>query len=159
MHHHDTYVYLHVRINVASATHICCLQYRFCFHVQNDDKDFGLYMLHAGAHAAKITFTNNCPYTVWPGTLTSDQKPQLSTTGFELASTASSAIDVQAPWKGRFWARTLCSTDSSGRFSCATAECSSGQVSCNGNGAVPPASLVEINIAADGGMDFYDVSY
>ena len=34
----------------------------------------------------------------------------------------------------------------------------SGQVSCNGNGAVPPASLVEINIAADGGMDFYDVS-
>ena len=158
MHHHVTYVYLNVRINVASATYICCLQHRFCFHVQNDDKDFGLYMLHAGAHSAKITFTNNCPYTVWPGTLTSDQKPQLSTTGFELASTASSAIDVQAPWKGRFWARTLCSTDSSGRFSCATAECSSGQVSCNGNGAVPPASLVEINIAADGGMDFYDVS-
>ncbi|XP_075660731.1 thaumatin-like protein 1 [Castanea sativa] len=112
----------------------------------------------SGAHSARITFTNNCPYTVWPGTLTSDQKPQLSTTGFELASMASSAIDVQAPWKGRFWARTLCSTDSSGRFRCATAECSSGQVSCNGNGAVPPASLVEINIAADGGMDFYDVS-
>ncbi|KAL4605618.1 hypothetical protein ACB092_09G042700 [Castanea dentata] len=91
-------------------------------------------MLHAGVHSARITFTNNCPYMVWPGTLTLDQKPQLSTTGFELASTAS------------------------GRFSCATAKCSFGQVSCNGNGAVPPASLVEINIAADGGMDFYDVS-
>ena len=61
-----------------------------------------MYMLHAGTHAASITFTNNCPYTVWPGTLTFDQKPQLSTTGFELASTASSVIDVQAPWKGRF---------------------------------------------------------
>ena len=28
----------------------------------------------------------------------------------------------------------------------------------SGNGAIPPATLVEINIAADGGMDFYDVS-
>ncbi|KAK9985648.1 hypothetical protein SO802_030599 [Lithocarpus litseifolius] len=77
---------------------------------------------------------------------------------FLSASKASSAIDVQAPWEGQFWARTQCSTDSMGRFSCATAECSSGQVSRNGNGAVPPASLVEINIAASGGMDYYDVS-
>ncbi|KAM3737211.1 hypothetical protein ACB098_09G038500 [Castanea mollissima] len=65
---------------------------------------------------------------------------------------------VQAPWKGRFWARTLCSTDSTGKFSCATAECSSGQVSCNGNGAVSPASLAEINITDNSGMDYFDVS-
>ena len=77
-------------------------------------------------------------------------KPQLSTIGFELASKASSEIDVQAPWEGRFWARIQCSTNSMGRFSCATAECSSSQVSCNGNGAVPPASLVEINIKTSG---------
>ncbi|KAB1221186.1 Thaumatin-like protein 1 [Morella rubra] len=110
------------------------------------------------AHCAKITFTNNCPNTIWPGTLTADQKPQLSTTGFELASKASSSVDIQAPWIGRFWARTGCSTDASGKFSCATADCASGQVACNGNGAIPPASLVEINIAANGGQDFYDVS-
>nr|P84334.2 RecName: Full=Thaumatin-like protein; Short=CdTLP [Senna didymobotrya] len=35
---------------------------------------------------ATITFTNKCTRTVWPGTLTGDQKPQLSKTGFELAS-------------------------------------------------------------------------
>ncbi|XP_065618824.1 thaumatin-like protein 1 [Quercus suber] len=109
-------------------------------------------------HAARITFTNNCAYTIWPGTLTSAQKPQLSTTGFELASKASSAIDVPSPWEGRFWARAQCSTDSMGTFSCATAECSTGQVTCNGNSAIPPASLVEIFIAASGGMDYYDVS-
>ncbi|KAL4605633.1 hypothetical protein ACB092_09G044000 [Castanea dentata] len=110
-----------------------------------------------GAHSAKITFTNNCPRTIWPGTLTSDQKPQLPNTGFELASKASLALDVQAPWKGRFWARTRCTTNS-GKFTCETADCSTGQVACNGNGAIPPASLVEINIAANRGMDFYDVS-
>ncbi|GMY24965.1 thaumatin-like protein 1 [Fagus crenata] len=112
----------------------------------------------SGAHSARITFTNNCPRTIWPGTLTSDQKPQLSNTGFELASKASLSLDVRAPWKGRFWARTRCSTDSSGKFTCLIADCSTGQVACNGNGAIPPASLVEINIAANGGMDYYDVS-
>jgi hypothetical protein len=113
--------------------------------------------MHAGSHAARITFTNNCPKTIWPATLTSDQKPQLSTTGFELASKASRSIDVQAPWKGRFWARTGCTTNA-GKFTCETADCGSGQVTCNGNGGAPPASLVEINIAANGGKDFYDVS-
>ena len=130
----------------------------FVFHVRKGDNEFGLYILYAGVDSTRITFTNNCPFNVWPGTLTADQKPQLSTTGFELASKQYFSLDVQSPWKGRFWARTLCSTDSTGRFSCATAECSSGQVSCNGNGAIPPASLLEINIAPDGGMDYYDVS-
>ena len=116
------------------------------------------FVFHVGAHSARITFTNNCPRTIWPGTLTSDQKPQLSNTGFELASKASLSLDVQAPWKGRFWARTRCSTDNSGKFTCLTADCSTGQVACNSNGAIPPASLVEINIAANGGMDYYDVS-
>ncbi|XP_021833998.1 thaumatin-like protein 1 [Prunus avium] len=51
-----------------------------------------------------------------------------------------------------------CSTDASGKFTCATADCGSGQVSCNGNDAVPPATLVEITIAPNGGQDFYDVS-
>ncbi|KAG2667209.1 hypothetical protein I3760_15G101900 [Carya illinoinensis] len=112
-----------------------------------------------GVQSARITFTNNCPNSVWPGTLTSDQKPQLSTTGFELASKASTQIDVQAPWKGRFWARTGCSTDALGRFSCAIADCASGQVACNGNGAIPPASLVEINMVENSGQDyFYDIS-
>ncbi|KAK4583061.1 hypothetical protein RGQ29_026010 [Quercus rubra] len=70
----------------------------------------------SGAHSAKITFTNNCPRTIWPGTLALDQKPQLSKTGFE-----------------------------------------TGQVTCNGNPAILPASLVEISIAGRGGIDFYDV--
>ncbi|KAM4106926.1 hypothetical protein ACJW30_04G100000 [Castanea mollissima] len=112
----------------------------------------------SGSHSARITFTNNCLNTVWPATLTADQRPQLSSTGFELSSKASLSLDAPPLWRGRIWARTECSTDNCGKFTCATAECSTGQVACNGNGAKPPASLVEIFIAADGGQDFYDVS-
>ena len=85
-------------------------------------------MLHAGAHSARITFTNNCLNTVWPGTLTADNQPQLSNTGFELSSKASLSLDAPPLWKGWFWARTECSTDYSRKFTCATAECGTGQV-------------------------------
>ncbi|KAM2435986.1 hypothetical protein PS1_025874 [Malus domestica] len=115
-------------------------------------------LFFSGAHAAKITFTNNCPNTVWPATLTTNQKPQLSLTGFELASKISRSVNVPSSWSGRFWARTRCTTDSAGKFSCETADCGSGQVACNGTGGAPPATLVEITIAENGGQDFYDVS-
>ncbi|XP_016652326.1 PREDICTED: thaumatin-like protein 1 [Prunus mume] len=115
-------------------------------------------LFFSGAHAAKITFKNKCSYTVWPGTLTGDQKPQLPLTGFKLATGISRSVDAPSPWSGRFFGRTRCSTDASGKFTCATADCGSGQVSCNGNGAAPPATLVEITIAENGGQDFYDVS-
>ncbi|XP_048439971.1 PR5-like receptor kinase isoform X3 [Pyrus x bretschneideri] len=115
-------------------------------------------LFFSGAHAAKMTFTNNCPNTVWPATLTSGQKPQLSTTGFKLASQASQSMDAPSPWSGRLWARTRCSTNATGKFSCETADCGSGQVACNGAYAVTPTTLVEITIAENGGQDFYDVS-
>ncbi|XP_059462661.1 thaumatin-like protein 1 [Corylus avellana] len=108
-----------------------------------------------GAHSATITVTNNCPSTIWLGDLTSAQQPQLSNTGFELASTS---LNVPTPWNGRFWARTRCSIDGSGKFTCATTDCGSSQVSCNGNGAAPPTSLVEITITPSGRQDFYDIN-
>ncbi|CAL2272110.1 unnamed protein product [Prunus armeniaca] len=61
------------------------------------------------------------------------------------------------------WGRPHCPShkylrDVSGKFVCATADCASGQVTCNGAGAIPPATLAEFNIPAGGGQDFYDVS-
>ncbi|KAH1137008.1 hypothetical protein AAZX31_10G057200 [Glycine max] len=108
------------------------------------------------AQGATVTFTNNCQYTVWPGTLTGDQNPQLSTTGFELAPGGTNSVNIPSPWSGRFWARTGCSNN--GGFTCDTGDCASGQVECNGAGAIPPATLVEITVAPNGGQDFYDVS-
>ncbi|CAI0469340.1 unnamed protein product [Linum tenue] len=114
-----------------------------------------------GAEPMTLTFRNNCPYTVWPGTLTGGGSTQLSTTGFVLASKASFRIDDVPPnWSsGRLWARTHCTNDSStGKFVCLTGDCASGQVQCNGAGAIPPASLVEFTLNGSGGLDFYDVS-
>ncbi|XP_055961490.1 thaumatin-like protein 1 [Mercurialis annua] len=111
----------------------------------------------AYSHAATFTFTNNCPYTVWPGALTGSGSP-LPSTGFELASKASSDLTIPAPWSGRIWARSGCTTDPSGKFTCATADCGSGQIPCNGAGAIPPASLAEFTLAPNSGTDFYDIS-
>ncbi|THU69229.1 hypothetical protein C4D60_Mb08t12210 [Musa balbisiana] len=61
-------------------------------------------------------------------------------------------------WGGRLWARQRCSTDSSGRFSCLSGDCGTGQVACNGAGGAPPTTLVEFTLQGDGGKDFYDVS-
>ncbi|XP_021289809.1 thaumatin-like protein 1b [Herrania umbratica] len=110
----------------------------------------------SGAKPATFTLNNNCPFTVWPGILTSSG-PQLSTTGFELASKVPFILDVPATWSGRLWARTQCTNDN-GKFQCATGDCASGQVSCGGAGGIPPASLAEFTLAANNGQDFYDIS-
>ncbi|XP_065855216.1 thaumatin-like protein 1 [Euphorbia lathyris] len=113
--------------------------------------------LFNGVHPATITFTNRCQQTVWPATLTGGGRPQLSTTGFELANGATRTVDVPAPFTGRFWARTECSTNS-GRFTCLAGECGSGQIGCNGAGGNPPVTLIEFTLAENNGQDFYDIS-
>ncbi|KAI3988996.1 hypothetical protein MKX01_033032 [Papaver californicum] len=106
---------------------------------------------------ATFTFINNCDDTVWPGILSNSGSPKLGTTGFQLPK--SNSVSFQAPggWSGRFWGRTGCTFDSSGKGSCSTADCGSGQIECNGAGATPPATLAEFTLGL-GSQDFYDVS-
>ncbi|PIA37123.1 hypothetical protein AQUCO_03000002v1 [Aquilegia coerulea] len=115
-----------------------------------------LALMVQGTLSATFTFKNNCPYTVWPATLTAGDKPQLSSTGFELGSEASQSINAPAGWSGRFWARTDCTNR--GRFTCATADCGSGQLGCNGAAGAPPATLAEFTLNGGGNQDFYDTS-
>ncbi|RWW16261.1 hypothetical protein GW17_00019868 [Ensete ventricosum] len=99
-----------------------------------------------------------CGETVWPGILSNAGTPQLESTGFELPVTSSRSFQAPSGWSGRFWARTGCSS-TGGSWSCATGECGSGQVECNGAGAAPPATLAEFTLApSSAGQDFYDVS-
>ncbi|CAM0872240.1 unnamed protein product [Alopecurus aequalis] len=117
-----------------------------------------LLLLLPAAWSATFTMTNNCAYTVWPGLLSGAGTAPLSTTGFALAQGASAAVAAPAGWSGRMWARTLCAEDATGKFTCATGDCGSGALQCNGGGAAPPASLVEFTLDGSGGMDFFDVS-
>lgn len=121
-------------------------------------------LLGGGAEAAtSFSFTNACGHPVWVGALNGATSPPLSRSGFYLASGATSSLAAPSSgaWSGNFWGRTGCGTDAStGRFSCATADCGSGDVACNGRGPAPPVTLAEITLAApgSGGLDFYDVS-
>ncbi|XP_062218992.1 pathogenesis-related thaumatin-like protein 3.5 [Phragmites australis] len=112
----------------------------------------------SGVWSKSFTMTNNCRYTVWPGILSGAGSAGLDSTGFQLAPGQSHTMSAPAGWSGRLWGRTLCSTDSSGKFSCVTGDCGSGRLDCAGGGAAPPATLAEFTLDGSGGMDFYDVS-
>lgn len=115
--------------------------------------------LFSGGEAATFTILNSCDYTVWPGILSNAGVSPLPTTGFSLQKGESKAINTPSGWGGRFWGRTLCSTDgSTGEFTCQTGDCGSGKMECSGAGAKPPATLAEFTLAGAGGLDFYDVS-
>ncbi|GMH24552.1 hypothetical protein Nepgr_026395 [Nepenthes gracilis] len=117
-----------------------------------------LYFLLSGADSATFTVVNKCTTTIWPGILSNAGTSQLATTGFVLQTGNSTVITVPSSWSGRIWARTLCTVDSTNKFSCVTADCGTGTVECSGNGANPPATLAEFTLDGDGGLDFYDVS-
>ncbi|KZV47917.1 thaumatin-like protein 1 [Dorcoceras hygrometricum] len=111
------------------------------------------------AIAATFTFVNQCSYTVWPGILSGSGTPELSTTGFALDPGGLVPIAVPYAWSGRMWGRTFCSQDpNSGKFTCVTGDCGSGNVECSGGGAAPPATLAEFTLNGADGLDFYDVS-
>ncbi|XP_074276503.1 thaumatin-like protein 1 [Silene latifolia] len=113
-------------------------------------------LLIVGTNSINFIIRNNCPYTIWPATLTGSG-PALPSTGFELAHGASYTLAAQPSWSGRIWARSQCTMDGA-RFVCRSADCGSGQVACNGAGAIPPATLVEFTLNGNGNMDFFDVS-
>ncbi|XVF63677.1 hypothetical protein PTKIN_Ptkin09bG0105700 [Pterospermum kingtungense] len=112
----------------------------------------------SGVQATTFTMVNKCNYVVWPGILSNAGVPTLSTTGFTLQSGETKTITAPTSWGGRFWGRTHCSQDSTGKFSCLTGDCGSGKLECSGNGAAPPATLAEFTLDGAGGLDFFDVS-
>ncbi|CAN4093998.1 unnamed protein product [Withania somnifera] len=101
---------------------------------------------------------NKCQQTIWPGLLSNAGIAPLSTTGFVLQKGESKTITVPSSWGGRFWGRTHCTEDSTGKFTCATGDCGSGKLECAGGNAAPPATLAEFTLDGYGGMDFFDVS-
>ncbi|GAB4848460.1 Thaumatin-like protein 1 [Ancistrocladus abbreviatus] len=114
-----------------------------------------------GIAATTFTFVNRCEFTVWPGLLSGAGSPSLDSTGFVLTQGSSKSFHAPTGWSGRFWGRTRCNFDESGHGSCATGDCGSGQIECNGAGAAPPATLAEFTLGGGGsasGQDFYDVS-
>ncbi|GAA0141509.1 hypothetical protein LIER_02637 [Lithospermum erythrorhizon] len=117
-----------------------------------------LLLFILAVQSTKFKIVNKCHHTIWPGILTGADRAPLSPTGFILKPGKSKTLSVPKSWSGRVWARSHCSTDPTGKFSCITADCGSGKVECSGAGAIPPATLAEFTLNGDQGLDFYDVS-
>ena len=96
----------------------------------------------ACSSAAMFTITNNCPFTIWPATLSGAGTTPLPTTGFQLNSGQSAQIPTTPKWSGRVWARTGCTFDASGVGKCQTADCGGDGMWCGYNN-----------------LDYYDVSF
>ncbi|RZC17855.1 Pathogenesis-related protein 5 [Glycine soja] len=90
-----------------------------------------LFTFFSCSFSYSFTIINNCPHTIWPGTLSG--------------------------WSGWIWARTGCTFDAAGVGKCQTGDCG-GRLECEGNGSAPPTSLFEITLGAGNGQDYYDVS-
>ncbi|KAF8115136.1 hypothetical protein N665_0030s0170 [Sinapis alba] len=102
-----------------------------------------------------LTIENKCDQTVWP--VIYSWTSQVSTTGFALKK--GEARDIYAPssWFGLISARTLCSTDSTGTFSCATGDCESGKIECPGSYSWAPVTYAYFRID-NGGVNSHTVS-
>ncbi|KAL0890624.1 hypothetical protein Bca101_014607 [Brassica carinata] len=115
-------------------------------------------LLFSVSYSSTFIVTNNCPFTIWPGTLSGSGTQPLPTTGFRLDVGQSVKIPSVLGWSGRIWARTGCNFDANGAGKCMTGDCG-GKLECAGNGAAPPTSLFEITLGhGSGDKDFYDVS-
>ncbi|KAF5349800.1 hypothetical protein D9758_010168 [Tetrapyrgos nigripes] len=110
--------------------------------------------------ARKLTVTNNCAFTVWPGmfssvTGASSSKPSQAT-GWEAPPGSQVSFDVPNDWTGgSIWGRTDC--DFSKNSSCSTGSCSGG-LECTAMGS-PPVTVAELSLGTSGlNIDAYDVS-
>ncbi|KAI3505680.1 hypothetical protein L1887_27853 [Cichorium endivia] len=66
-----------------------------------------------------------------------------NSTEFELKNGHSRSFQSSDDWIGRIWGRTGCNFSESGNWSCATGDCNTGEVECNGNLYTPPVTTVE----------------
>ncbi|CAH8257695.1 unnamed protein product [Arabidopsis lyrata] len=105
------------------------------------------------AMSRSFKIENKCEYIIWPATY--GYKRSLETTGFVLEKGETRTIKAPPSWTGRFWGRTICSTNSTGAFSCATGDCASGKIKCLGN-PIDPTTVADFKLASYG--DYYVVN-
>ncbi|KAI3692202.1 hypothetical protein L6452_32013 [Arctium lappa] len=82
--------------------------------------------------------------------------PALNITGFELTKGNLRFFQTPARWNGRLWGRTDCVFNGSGSGNCASGNCESKELECNGTAYTLPVTRAEFIIDHD--QDLYGVS-
>ncbi|KAF8186377.1 thaumatin-like protein [Pholiota molesta] len=118
----------------------------------------------SSASVRTFTVFNACPFTIWPAIYTDlNVAPNVPNfpTGWEAVSLSNVSFSVPNNWKaGRIWGRRNCDFSSNpGPNSCLDGGCNGGLLCDPRTGTgVPPATVAEWTLQADGNRDFYDVS-
>jgi len=102
-------------------------------------------------------FRNNCKQNIWVGSLNNPGHHLPSDGGWTLKPGATASVTTPGNWAGRFWGRTGCTFDQSGKGVCSSGDCG-GKLACTGAGGAPPVSLMEFTLSGASGLDFYDIS-
>ncbi|CAH2042395.1 unnamed protein product [Thlaspi arvense] len=110
-----------------------------------------------GVKAIEFSLVNNCNHSIWPTIRANPVSPRIEQTGFELPTNTSRTLQVPNRWVGQIWARTGCKFNKSGLGTCATGNCASGKIECEGAVDASPVTLVEFTLGL-GGHNSYDVS-
>ncbi|CAN7035043.1 unnamed protein product, partial [Brassica oleracea var. botrytis] len=114
------------------------------------------HLFVSGVTSKNITIENKCDYTVWPGF--SNSFNDFGTTGFALEKGESRVILASPFGSGAIWGRTLCSRNSTGKFSCATGDCGSGEIECGKYGQSPRNMTLAEFETNNGTVDLYRVN-
>ncbi|CAN7141029.1 unnamed protein product [Brassica rapa subsp. narinosa] len=116
------------------------------------------HLFVSGVTSKNITIENKCDYTVWPGF--SNSFDDIGTTGFALEKGESRVILASPFGSGAnaIWGRTLCSRNSTGKFSCATGDCGSGEIECAESGESPRNTTLAQFLLNNETVDLYRVN-
>ncbi|XP_030758258.1 pathogenesis-related protein 5-like [Sitophilus oryzae] len=106
-------------------------------------------------NAVRFDITNREGGPVWVGIQGNPGHEHLRNGGFVLNQGQTTSVNAPDNWAGRFWPRTWCDPNSK---HCMTGDCGN-RVECAGAGGVPPATLLEIKLKGDAGLDYYDISH
>jgi len=117
-----------------------------------------LFQYLSGSYSMTFTIVNNCNHIVWSGILSEDGTTLFSTIGFPLRPGESNALAIPPKWSDHLWGRTLCSRNSTRKFSCVTGDYASSVIECAGRNAQSPAKLTEFTLNGTCRFDFFDVS-
>ncbi|KAJ8942401.1 hypothetical protein NQ318_014447 [Aromia moschata] len=104
--------------------------------------------------AVDFEIVNNATEAISVGVLGNADKEALENGGFVLEAGATKTITAAEDWAGKFWARTWCDAKTN---HCLTGDCGD-KLECQGDEGAAPATLAEITLKGDGGLDTYDIS-
>ncbi|XP_020693448.1 thaumatin-like protein 1b [Dendrobium catenatum] len=121
----------------------------------------GGFLQLQGILATKITVQNKCVQTLWISSNSNQQRtPRLDPddTDFVLNSGDQKLISPPPGWAAHIWARTRCLLRPDTQLVCATGDCKSGSLYCDGAFPTPPVTFIDFMLGGGAGNDTYDVS-